>query len=414
MATLIGPFSQVLPLSGLPDAGPIADEALVAIPDGGILVENGKISALGPYEDLRSAAQEFEKVDGAAVAIPGLVDAHTHICWAGSRANDYALRLGGATYQEIGAAGGGILSTVRHTRAATQEELTNRTVEHCFTHAARGVTTCEVKSGYGLTVDDELKMLRAVRAAQDLQPMDLVPTCLGAHLKPPEFSESKAYLQLLIDELLPQVQVEGLSERVDIFVEEGAFGIEESRAYLTQAKKMGFTLAIHADQFSTGGAKLAAEVGATTAEHLECSAEDDLSAMVQAGVTPVVLPGASLGLGMPFSPARAMLDRGLSLVIASDWNPGSAPNGDLVTQAAFLGAAQKLTMAETFAALTVRAARALGKQDRGTLEANKRADIAVFPTKDYRDILYYQGSLRPSTTYIAGRSVIPQPARSLS
>ncbi|MDP1836261.1 MAG: imidazolonepropionase [Chlamydiales bacterium] len=389
----LGPFAQVLTLEGLPESGPISDNALKVYENAGIEITNGIISYIGPME---GAPQN-------AVAMPGLIDAHTHLCFAGIRAKDYAARLSGATYQEIAAKGGGILDSVRKTREATEQELTQLTLERLKRAFSNGITTCEVKSGYGLSVEQELKLLQAIVAAGKLLQITVVPTCLAAHTLPPEFDSHNAYLVYLVDKLLPQARQ--LCSRVDIFVEKGAFGVVEAEKYLLAAKELGFEICIHADQFSRGGALLAAKVGATSADHLEQSNDEDFAALKLAGVIPVILPGATLGLGMPFPPARKILDAGLPLAIASDWNPGSAPMGDLLTQAAVLGAAQKLTMAETLAGITFRAAKALRLHDRGILAKGMRADIAIFPGADYREILYYQGSLKPSITIANG--VVP-------
>ena len=400
---LIGPFHQVVTMCGCPLEGDLSDDYLAIHGAGsGILIEEGHIIQIGPFDQLRKDHPNVHELDQPTVALPGFIDAHTHICWAGNRARDYALRLSGVSYQEIAKRGGGILDTVARVRETPLEELTAITVKHTKELLQSGVTTCEVKSGYGLSFDSELKMLRAIRDANRAQPIELIPTCLAAHTKPPEFETTSAYLDFLLGDLLPQVQEEQLSNRVDIFVEKNAFSVEEARGYLLKAKEMGFTLTLHANQFSRGGCQLAAEVGALSADHLEEIAPDDLTAMKEAGVIPVVLPGATLGLGQPFAPARQMLDAGLPLVIASDWNPGSAPMGNLLTQAALIGAAEKLTMAETLAAITCRAAQALELPDRGTIEPGKRADLALFPCSDYREVLYRQGGLRPHSTVVGG------------
>lgn len=393
MKKLLGPFSQIVTLRHLPLAGPIQDSQLEIITDGGIVTNQGIIEWIGPYKTAPGDVDEHIVTRTPTVVLPGLIDCHTHICFAGTRARDYALRLSGVTYQEIASRGGGILDTVNQTRNATLDELVEGIVHRTKILASRGVTTSEVKSGYGLSVEHELKMLRAIKLAKERSPIDLIPTCLGAHTKPKEFSSHKEYLDYLVAELLPVVKQENLADRIDIFVEKEAFTGDAARDYLLAAKKMGFSLTIHADQFTVGGTALAAEVGARSAEHLEVSGKSEIEAMVKGKVIPVVLPGATLGLGLPFAPARMILDAGLPMAIASDWNPGSAPMGNLLLQAALLGAAQKLTMAETLAGVTYRAANALGLADRGEIEVGKRADFAYFPTSDYREILYHQGLL---------------------
>ncbi|MGV3540075.1 MAG: imidazolonepropionase [Rufibacter sp.] len=404
--TLIGPFFQVITMAGLPDAGSLADEQLQIIEMGGVLVKGETIEAVGNYDQLLQKAKthhyQLQEVREPMVLMPGFIDAHTHLCFAGSRAKDYALRVAGKSYLEIARSGGGILDTVRKTRAASQEELVTLLKQRCARHLSEGVTTCEVKSGYGLTIEDELKMLEAIQEVHHQQPLDLVPTCLAAHMRPPEFEENNAYLELIVTQLLPYIKDRHLAKRVDIFIEDTAFTEEESLVFLEKAKALGFEVTVHADQFSTGGSRVAAEVGAISADHLEASAEHEIALLKKAGVVATVLPGASLGLGMHYAPARKLLDGGLCVAIATDWNPGSAPNGDLLLQAALLGAAQKLTIAETLAGITFRAARALNLQDRGKLEAGQLADLVAFPTDHYQEILYYQGKLKPSHVWKRG------------
>ncbi|MBB64506.1 MAG: imidazolonepropionase [Waddliaceae bacterium] len=405
MTLVIGPFSQILTMDQIPSSGPISDRQLPIVKDSYISVSNGAIQAIGDSSLAQDPSVELCSLGRPMVLLPGFIDVHTHICFAGSRARDYALRLEGVSYQEIAAQGGGILDTVRKTRATPETNLVDGIVHRSREALKWGVCTCEVKSGYGLSVEDELKILRSIAEAKKHSPINLIPTCLAAHMPGPEFVSAESYLEEMLEKLLPLVKKEKLANRVDIFVEEGAFSVEQARPYLLKAKEMGFKLTIHADQFSRGASLLAAEVGALSADHLEQSNEEDFLALKEAGVIPVALPGASLGLGMPFSKARLALDLGLPLVIASDWNPGSAPMGDLLTQAALFGAAEKLSCAETLAAITERAARALGSKHRGVLREGMRADFIAFPCDDYREILYQQGRLRPSRAWIAGKEI---------
>ncbi len=394
---LIGPFTQVVTLGNLPLAGSLSNEHLEIIENGGVLVQNGTIKAIGPYQQLAREAEgcKIQAITGEHVLLPGFIDAHTHICFGGSRANDYALRTSGKSYLDIARSGGGILDSVRKTRQASAEELLQGLLHRSKRHLNEGVTTCEVKSGYGLSVEAELKMLRTIVKSNSLQPMDLVPTCLAAHTMPPEFTDKATYLEHITTELLPLVKQEGLSNRVDIFVEDTAFDVAIAEPFLQKAKAQGFDITIHADQFTTGGSALACRVGALSADHLEASTAAEVHQLAKAGVAAVVLPGASLGLGMHFAPARMLLNEGASLVIATDWNPGSAPMGDLLLQAAVLGAMQKLSHAEVLAAITYRAANALGLQDRGAIAEGMLADMVAFPCSDYREILYQQGKLKP-------------------
>lgn len=407
---LIGPFTQLLTLAGMPAKGPLQDEDLEIFQEGGVLVQGNEIREVGEFERLfqkhRKENVQVEEVEPGQVLLPGFIDAHTHLCFAGSRAGDYALKVAGSSYQEILAAGGGIHDTVSKTRAASEEELVRLLRQRCDRHLREGVTTAEVKSGYGLSVEQELKMLRAISQVGAEHLLDLVPTCLAAHVKPKEFASEEAYLEVILRELLPVLKAQDLSRRVDVFVEKGAFSPDITRPFLEKAKAQGFSLTLHADQFSTGGSALAVETGATSADHLETSGEVEINLVAKSEVVAVVLPGASLGLGMPFAPARKLLDAGACLAIATDWNPGSAPMGDLLLQAAVLGAAQKLSTAETFAGLTCRAARALALPDRGTVAAGSLSDFISFPTPDYREILYQQGKLKPNGVWKNGSRVI--------
>lgn len=393
--TLYGPFEQIVTLDNLPANGPIADKELELIEDGGVVVENGVIKEIGRFDELRKKKHILREVKTPAVLLPGIIDAHTHLCFAGSRIADYAMRLEGQSYQEITSQGGGILDTVRKTRATSNHDLVHLMLGRANVLMQQGVTTCEVKSGYGLSVDEEIRMLAAICEAARSHPVDIIPTCLAAHTKPWEFARYSDYLKHLELKLLPKLQELQLTKRIDIFVEEGGFTSDIARPYLKAAKALGFSIIVHADQFSRGGALLAAEVGALSADHLEASTDEDFQALKEKNVFPIVLPGATLGLGMPFPHARKILDSGLPLVIASDWNPGTAPMGNLLLQAAVLGAAQKLSMAETWAAITFRAAAALELNDRGIIRQGLRADLIAFPCADYREILYHQGTLMP-------------------
>lgn len=407
---LIGPFNQLLTMNHLPLKGALTDDQLEIIPNGGIVIDREKIVEVGNFDALQKRAFQdhfdIERIETEMVAIPGMIDAHTHICWAGTRADDYAKRLSGKTYLEIAAEGGGIWSTVQKTRAASLKSLQNTTSQHANEMLQNGITTIEVKSGYGLTVNDELKMLRAIKDA-DTQ-ADLNSTCLAAHVCPKDYDGNPSqYLQMIVNQLLPKVKELNLSHRVDIFIEASAFGVDEARVYLQQAKALGFDLVIHGDQFSMGGSQLAIESGAVSVDHLEVSDKNAISAIAKSNVVAIVLPGASIGLGVPFAPARQLLNAGACVAIASDWNPGSAPMGDLLCQAAILGSFEKLTIAETLAGITIRAAKALNLNDRGVLKKENIADIVAFPTNDYREIIYRQGMLKPVQVWKKGTPIRP-------
>ncbi|OJJ17614.1 imidazolonepropionase [marine bacterium AO1-C] len=404
MRKLIGPFTQVITLENLPLKGAIQDEQLVVKANAGVLVNDGVIETVDDFETLvkDTANVEVETLTEPMVLLPGLVDAHTHICFGGSRARDYAMRNAGKPYLEIARAGGGILDSVRKTREAAPETLVSSTYQRATRHLHEGVTTCEVKSGYGLSVEAELKMLEAIQQVDQTHAIDIVPTCLAAHMRGPEYQDSILYLENIIENLLPKVKSQGLASRVDIFIEDTAFSVEEGRRYLIQAQAMGFDITIHADQFSTGGSKLATALGAVSADHLEASTDKEINALALSDTVAVVLPGVSFGLGMDYAPGRKLLDRGACVAIATDWNPGSAPMGDLLLQAAVYGAVQKLSNAEVFAGITFRAAQALNLQDRGQLVTGQLADFIGFATSDYQEILYQQGKLKPSKVWKRG------------
>lgn len=407
---LYGPFSQVLTLKNMPLFGPASDDLLEVVAKAGIWVEEGRILTVDSFQKLARQAKKakirIHEITSPAVVFPGFIDAHTHICFTGSRVRDYQMRVSGASYLDIAKQGGGILDTVRHTRRASRNSLVASLKVRCARQISSGVTTCEVKSGYGLTVKDEIKMLTAIRDAASKTPLDLVPSCLAAHVCPPEFSRPRDYLDMLVRDLLPIVKEKSLAGRVDIFIEDGAFSVDDALWYLSEVKKMGFDIVVHADQFHKNGSYVAAQMGAVSADHLEASGDEELRALAKAGVVAVVLPGATLGLGMPFAPARQILDAGLCLAIASDWNPGSAPMGDLLTEACLLGAAQKLSLAETLAGITNRAAHALKVSDRGVLDCGLLADFVSFETKDHREIFYHQGQMRPKQVWKRGRKLI--------
>lgn len=408
---IIGPFAQVVTLRGLHTHGSISDEELEILSGGALVLKEGKIIALDVYEKLvadfpNAIVEELDEKTRQCVVIPGFIDAHTHICFAGSRARDYALRVAGKTYLEIAKAGGGIWDTVTKTREATEASLIKYTASRANELLHQGITTIEVKSGYGLSVEEELKLLRAINKAKCFTEASIIPTCLAAHMKPKDFEGSpKEYLIDLLTQLLPQLKAENLSNRIDIFIEDSAFSPEEGQYYLEEAKNMGFDLTVHADQFSTGGSAVAIKTGALSADHLESSTDSEIAAFAQAKTVAVALPGASIGLGMRFTPARKLLNAGASLAIASDWNPGSAPMGDLLTQAAILGAFEKLSLAETLAGLTFRAALALGLTDRGRLETGQCGDFQAYETNDYRDIFYQQGRLKPFKVWKDGQLI---------
>jgi len=402
---LIGPFRQIITLANLPLKGVIHENQVEILEDGGIIIDDETIVEIGNFETLsqQHPTIEIDRIETEQILLPGFVDSHTHVCFGGNRAKDFAMRLDGKTYLEIAQSGGGIWSTVTETRKKTVDELKDITLKHIAQLAKQGITTAEVKSGYALSVEGEIKMLEAINMANQESVIDLIPTFLGAHMKPKDFEGSnKEYLELLVKEVFPKLKSDDLANRIDIFVEQSAFSVEEGDYFLNEAKNQGFDITIHADQFTAGGSYLATKFDALSADHLEFSGEEEVKNLANSDVVATVLPGASIGLGMQYAPARKLLDAGCCVSIASDWNPGSAPMGNLLTQASVLATFEKLSMAEVLAAITFRAAKALNLADRGTIEKGKKADFISFSTFDYRNIIYYQGQLQPTNVWKNG------------
>jgi len=310
------------------------------------------------------------------------------------------MRVAGKSYLEIAATGGGISDTVTETRNASESELVELILKRTQQHLKRGISTIEVKSGYGLDLENELKMLRAIKKADSQTPVKLIPTFLGAHIKPKDFDGNHGkYLDFLLEKVIPVIVEEKLADRADIFVEEGAFDNEAAKIYVKNLKLKGFNVTMHVDQFHAGGSELAINEGAVSADHLEFTDDESCKLFGRSETVAVALPGASLGLGMQFTPCRKLLDNNACVAIATDWNPGSAPMGDLITQASILGASEKLTIAETLAGITYRAARAL-RINSGIIRKGDDAKFTVFSTNDYRNIFYQQGQLKPAATVI--------------
>lgn len=395
-------------MSGMPLKGALRDGDLSILQDAGVVIEKDDIVEVGGFQQLRRkhTGPDVEIIwqTPGSIALPGYIDCHTHIAFGGARAADFAMRNSGCSYLDIAEAGGGIWNTVRDTRASDEANLVELTIRRAFHLLKQGVTTIEVKSGYGLTVKEELKMLRAIQRADRQCVSDLVPTCLAAHMLPHDFNGRAAlYLQQLVGELFPVLKEEKLSSRIDAFVEKGAFSADTIRPYLCAAKDQGFDLTLHADQFTVSGAALAVELHAKSADHLEAAGTEEIASLAASDTVAVALPAASLGLGCGFAPARALLDRGACLAIATDWNPGSAPLGNLMTSASILAAREKLSNAELFAAITYRAAHALGLEDRGRIEAGMQADLVIYNVESYPYISYLQGSVMPVAVWKNGK-----------
>lgn len=388
----------------LRELGIIADAALV-------IGDDGRIVAAGAYTEIKPLIPQGTveiNANGACVT-PGFVDAHTHLVFAGNRAAEFEQRIAGATYQQIAAAGGGILSTVRHTRAATEDELLAESRRHRDWMLRAGTTTMEAKSGYGLDRETELKMLRVMQRLNAEGPARVVSTLLAAHAVPPEYCGRRAeYVRWVAEELIPEVAAAKLAEYCDAFCDDCAFTVEETRTVLAAARRNGLKLRVHAEQFRPGtGAALAAEVGAVTADHLEAVNTETLAELREAGVQPVLLPGSVFALGhTQYPPARAMVEHGLAIVIATDFNPGSSPIASMPFVLSLACLKMKLTPAEALIAATVNAAWSLGLGNQvGSLEPGKQADFLIHEFADYRELAYFIAAPARPRVFIAGREV---------
>jgi imidazolonepropionase len=404
--------SQLVTLAG-PKRPRIGGELcdLVIISDGGMLVRDGVIVVTGRSDVIeKQMPDDAEVVDASGrLVLPGFVDAHAHPVFAGSRVDEFEMRARGATYEEIAAGGGGIRSTVRKTRAATEDQLLAQALKHVEWFLRCGTTTVEAKSGYGLSVEDEIKILRVVRRLDKESPVEFVPTFLGAHAVPEDFQTAPdRYVSLILNEMLPGIVDEGLAEFCDIFCERGYFDIETSRKILSAAKEQGLGIRMHADQLTNGGgAELAAELGAVTADHLEQTEAPGIAAMKRAGVQPVLLPGSVYALGKTRYPrAREMVDAGLAVVIATDFNPGSSPTPSMQMVLSLAATQMKMTPAECVTAATINAAYSLNRGDKiGSLEVGKRANFALFDCQDYRELAYWFGVPQTHSVYVGGEKV---------
>ncbi len=401
--------SQLITLAGLkrPRVGAEMSE-LAIIRDGGMLIREGKIEIAGSSEEVAKNARDVEIIDaGGRVVLPGFVDAHTHLVFAGNRLDDFERRARGETYGQIAEAGGGIWSTVEKTRAASGEELFTQAQNHAKWFLRCGTTTVEAKSGYGLTVEDELKILRVMRRLDEEKALEIVPTFLGAHAVPRELDVNE-YIDLVIDKMLPRITKEKLAEFCDVFCECGYFTIDQSRRILRAARKLGLGLRIHADQLSnSGAAQLAAELKATTADHLEKTDEKGIAAMKSAGVQPVLLPGSVYALGSTAYPrAREMLDAGLAVVLATDFNPGSSPTPSMPMILSLACTQMKMSPAEAITASTINAAYSLNRGGKiGSLERGKLANFSIFDCEDYRELAYWFGIPQTHSVYVKGERV---------
>ena len=354
--------------------------------DAYVLCVGGRIERVGRMRDLGRLDGEVEELDGRGLAaIPGLVDCHTHACFAGDRTEEFSLRAGGASYEELHAAGGGILSTVSATRAADEDELREAVRRHRGWMLRWGTTTFEAKSGYGLDQDTELASLRAIAAEGG------IPTYLGLHAVPPEYDGAEAYVDFVVADVLPEAAQ--LAEAADVFLERGAFDAAQARRYLGAARDHGFTLRLHADQFTeAGGVELAIELGARSVDHLEATGERGVAALAQSEVTAVLLPASALFLGRPMPPGRALVEASAAVALATDFNPGSAFCENLPIVASLASTQLGLSPAQALSAMTVNAAHVLGRADRrGRLAPGFDADLVLLDAPDWRHVAYHLG-----------------------
>ena len=401
--------SQVVTLAGpaRPRVGAEMSDVGIVAP-GALLVSGTRIESVGTKDEILAVAgADCEVVDaGGRVVLPGFVDAHTHPVFAGTRVGEFEERIKGATYQEIAARGGGIQSTVNQTRAASVDDLVATGKRYASWFLRGGTTTVEAKSGYGLSVEDEIKMLRAIRRLGEETPLRYVPTFLGAHTVPAEFRNRRSdYVSVVIEEMLPAVAQQKLAEFCDVFCEENVFTDDVSWRILSAARCHGLGLRVHADQLSlSGGAQLAAELGTVTADHLEHTDEAGIAALKRANVQPVLLPGSVYALGSTHYPAaRAMIDAGLAVVLATDFNPGSSPTPSMLTILSLAATHMKLTPAEAITAATINAAYSLNRgHELGSLEPGKVADFVIHDCDDYREPAYFFGVNHASQVYCGG------------
>jgi imidazolonepropionase len=393
------------------------ESGLGIIRNGAVVVKGTKILWAGETEALGekfNLSRDGREIDAAGrTVMPGLIDAHTHLVFAGSREDEFEQRIRGLSYLEISERGGGILSTVDSTRKASSDELFSLGKKRLDRMLSKGVTTVEAKSGYGLSLRDEVKILQVMKALQENHPMEIVPTFLGAHTIPREFRDIRSrYIDLVLEEMIPKVAQERLAEFCDVFCEEKAFTVEESRKILDRGKRYGLKPKIHADQLSPGrGAELAAEMGAFSADHLEYISREGIEKMAEKGITAVLLPGASFFLSMKkYPPAREMIDGGVALCLATDLNPGSSMTESLPLMMTMGCTMFKLSASEVIRGTTIHAARSMAREKEiGTIEAGKQADIVLLDIPNYRYLPYHFGVDHTEVVIKKGKIVYQRP-----
>lgn len=395
---LITGCAQLVTLRGpVPRRGrALADPGIIR--DGAVLVRDGRIVAAGSRQRVErlAEARRAKKLDlGGRVVLPGFVDSHTHLIFSSSRVDDYEKRIAGKTYEQIARTGGGILSTVRKLRAAKPETLKQTALAALRAFAAHGTTTIEAKSGYGLDASSELKTLRLLHELHQEQPLDILSTFLGAHVVPPEYrGRADAYVGLLARQLIPDVALAGLAEFCDVFCDRGAFSVPQTRRILTAGRACGLVPRLHAEQLAhTGATRLAVELNAASADHLEKINRSDIRALAASSVVATLLPGCSFHLGLSrYAPARELLAAGAVVALATDFNPGTSPTLNMQMVLSLACTHLRMTPAEALAAATINPAYSLRRHDRiGSIEVGKYADLAAFDLADYREIPYYFG-----------------------
>ena len=411
MATLILNASEILTMAG-PD-GPRSGKdkgTLGLLRDGAVLIEKGKIVAAGPkalvLSDPLAKGAKILSAEGR-VLMPGFVDAHTHPVFVAPRLEDFAARIAGKSYAEIASQGGGILSTVNGVRGSKEADLAAGLRLRALDFVSSGTTTIEAKSGYGLDLDNELKLLRVMRTVSSREPLEIVPTFLGAHAVPPEFKGRKdEFVERICETMIPRVAEEKLAVFVDLFCEEGFFDLADLQRIAIAGAKAGLKLKVHSEQLSRMGSLSAAlKLGAVTADHLDCVEEDDLPALAISKTVACLVPGSNYFLGKPYPPARRLLDSGAAVALATDFNPGTCPCFDMRMIISIACTQMKMSPAEALVSATINGAHALGlSATHGSLEAGKTADIACFDASDHRELAYWFGA--PRTRWVMKRGEI--------
>ncbi|PLX28322.1 MAG: imidazolonepropionase [Ignavibacteria bacterium] len=379
------------------------------IEDGAVAIKDGKFTYVGPSDGIDISDADRSINAFGKTLLPGLVDSHTHLVFAGAREEEFARRIAGATYAEIAASGGGINTTVKATRAASKIELIEYALHRLDSCLGFGATTVEIKSGYGLDFENEIKMLEVINELKDLHVVEIIPTFLGAHTIPFDYKERREeYLRLVLDEMLPEVASRGLAEYCDVFVEKGAFSLDEGREIFTKARDLGLKVRVHADQITPGGgSELAADMQAASADHLDNISDEGIARMKASGTVATLLPGVSLFLGEEYPDARRLIDAGLPVSVATDVNPGSCMSENMQLMMSLAALQMRMTMEEVITASTINAAAAVDRAaTHGSIEEGKQADLLMFDTPNFQRILYHYGVNHLNTVVKHGNVVM--------